>query len=162
MKFERGNNFGEIVGFVSELRPENIIMEPVERIPVDSEIFILVLALAISRFVEWKKYEAKKVIQENVVKKSSNLEIDQQQLEEVNGLSNLESVIVKTVIADNFNLPHLEEIVASQNNVVGPGSNLEDDREQLEVAFLLNQTTETVKHMRASIEREQRVGKFYR
>jgi hypothetical protein len=111
MKFEKSNNFGEIVGFISELRPENIIMEPVERIPVDSEIIILVLALAISKLVDWVKFGVKKV---------------------------------------------------DQKNVVGPGSNLEDDREQLEVAFLLNQTTETVKHMRASIEREQRVGKFYR
>jgi hypothetical protein len=134
MRLETGSNFGKIEGYLSELRPENVIVKPSERISIDSQIMILVLAIGISIYVEWKKFGAKKVGEKSEVGSNLKLENGEQKIDKAKVL---------------------------QSGAIESGLMLEEDRQQLEEAYLLNQSIVIPSHMVTSIAREERVSKFY-
>jgi hypothetical protein len=152
MKLETSNNFGKVEGYLSELRPEELIVKPSERIAIDSEIIILVLAIGISIYVEWKKFGGSKREGRTISGSGMNLEKDFQQLEVA---ELLEDVII---VSDSKLKDDTQEslgVIVLKGEPIESSLKLEEDRQLLENFLALDP------YMKESNEREQRVSKFY-
>jgi hypothetical protein len=152
MKFENDSKFGKIEGYLSELRPEGLIVEPSERIAIDSEIIILVLAIGISVLIEWKKFGGSKREGRTIPGSGLNLEKDFQQLEVTEVL---EDVIIVSDSKLKVDTQESQRVIVLKGESIESSLKLEEDRQLLENFLALDL------YMKESNEREQRMNKFY-